>query len=579
MDFASALEDLERTADAAASGRGGSHPRGGGASRGRRRERSEDQYSNHRRNQRPRHNHNSNHHHHYHRGYSSDRGSRGGRHHHHRGPPPPPHAASHHHHHPLEDMERFGYRTKATPVATEKPPPDLGQANRPFHIALLAICIDGLPYEHLWRAWATAANCNTRVSLLVHAKYPHRVTSTFLKQRLLVHPPKLGRGNSYADPEFVSHQPNWGSVQITRAMIDLLRDGLVLGTPKAEMETDARFAKKRYSIPVVANDTNETTLPPVDKFIFISETCVPVASLAEFEQALFGSPELYTVQASDSSTTTPNVNITPWHLSWVNARNRNTPGTPKNKYERDQFSDIFRMVPGQYRWKADQWMALSRLHAASVAAMDAHLHVSDQLWNSFTKISASDEMYFPTALAILQIIQDPKVVMRLKEQQSMSSSGRERGASLDLVEKPKEETDEECQGDGDRTKEKPEESTDDAAGADTAADKNPDPTVESLSPTVLFRPITFTDWSEGMRNPKSFFRGSNDLLMTGRLARQQGSLLARKFILCPPSEDPSGKAPEELSGYISVEEWKQMLEEAGPLAEAKPVSSSGAQAN
>ena len=568
MDFASALEDLERTADAASSGRGGggSHhynSRGGGGG-GRRRGRPEDQYGGHhnRRNQRPRH------HHHSSRGggggYSSDRGRGGrGRHHsHHRGGPP-----SGHHHHPLEDMRRFGYRIEE-PAFTPKP--NLGQPNhRPFHIALLAICIDGLPFEHLWRAWAADnSNCNTRVSLLVHAKYPHKVESDFLKQRIWVRPPKLGRGNSYADPEFVSHQPNWGSVQITRAMIDLLRDALVMGT-HADNEKDARFAKKRYQMEE-EGATDSTTLPPVDKFIFISETCVPVASLAEFEQALFGSPALY-VTPSDPAATTPE--ITPWHMSWVNARNRNTPGTPRNKYERDQFGEIFRMVPGQYRWKADQWMALSRPHATAVAGMDGHMRVGDQLWNSFTKISASDEMYFPTCLGVLQIIQDPKVVMRLKEQQQQQNSGPssgEREDSKDVAEKPKdesppEEATKEDGEDGDKTKEKPEEEA--AGDRAAAADKTPGPTVESLSPTVLFKPITYTDWSEGMRNPKSFFSGASDLRTIGRLAREQGSLVARKFILSPPSEDSTGKAAENLSGYISVDEWKQMLEEAVPLGD------------
>lgn len=411
MDFASALEDLERTADAASSGgRGGGnnnnnnssrhhhhqardnhsssnshhhhHPRGNGNDR--RRGRSEDystssshHHPSNRRNQRPRYNNqggggggNSNHHHYHHqsRGYSSERsGGRGGGRHHHGhhgsggGPPPPGN--------PLEGMRRFGYRVEEPP--TVKAPETMGTPERPFHIALLAICIDGLPYEHLWRAWAAAgaandnASCHTQVSLLVHAKKPRQVQSEFLKQRLLVHPPKLGRGNSYADPEYVTHRPNWGSVEITKAMLDLMREALVIGTPN-DREKDARFSKQRYHMNNNSNKdggvgdgsfmtTSDATapLPPVDKFIFLSETCVPVATLAETQQALFGSPDLY--HATSSSPALEEPKITPWHMSWVHGRNRNTDGTPRNKYERDQFGDIFRMVPGQYRWKADQW--------------------------------------------------------------------------------------------------------------------------------------------------------------------------------------------------------------------------------
>ena len=136
------------------------------------------------------------------------------------------------------------------------------------------------------------------------------------------------------------------------------------------------------------------------------------------------------------------------------------------------------------------------------------------------------------------------------------------------MEKPKEESPEGAakeEGD-DEVKEKAEGSTSGDAAA--AEDKTPDPTVESLSPSVLFKAVTYTDWSEGMRNPKSFYSGLNDLRTIGKVAREQGSLVARKFILCPPSEDTSGKTMEELSGYISVDEWKQMLDEAVPLGDS-----------
>ena len=544
MDFASALEDLERTADqASTSGRGGNsaggsshqHPPRGGGGAGNRRGRPEDYPPHHqRRNQRPRH-------------HSRDRGP--GRHHHHHpghrsGPSPPSN--------PLEQMRHFGYRVEPPPV--EVPPPQGMGGDSPFHIAFLAICIDGLPYEHLWKAWPSlSADSNTKVSMLVHAKYPRRVQSEFVKQRLLVHPPKLGRGNSYADPDYVSHQPNWGSVQITRAMLDLLREAMVIGTP-ADTEKDPRFSKKRYCIkPEHENDTMEP-LPPVDKFIFISETCVPVAFLSEFEEVLFGSPDHYKNPIEGG--TRPE--ILPWHKSWVNARNRNTPGTPRNKYERDQFGDIHRMVPGQYRWKADQWMALSRPHAAAINGIDAHMRPGDQLWNSFTKISASDEMYFPTALAILQVIQDPKVVARIKEQQQNAATGggdnkgKEGSSGSGVKEgKPKDVAETE--------RDEQEATKGELADEDEKGEEKPEVTVETLSPTVVFKSVTYTDWSEGMRNPKSFFQGSKDLALVGEKARGRGSLLARKFIICPPSEDATGKAPEEMSGHITLDEWRETI--------------------
>jgi hypothetical protein len=62
------------------------------------------------------------------------------------------------------------------------------------------------------------------------------------------------------------------------------------------------------------------------------------------------------------------------------------------------------MIPQSCRWKADQWLLLSRPHAIAVTEVDAHMQPSDQLFHSFSKVSASDEMYFPTALALLGIL-------------------------------------------------------------------------------------------------------------------------------------------------------------------------------
>lgn len=214
-------------------------------------------------------------------------------------------------------------------------------------------------------------------------------------------------------------------------------------------------------------------------------------------------------------------------------------------------------------------MVLSRPHASAVANIDAHLPPQAQLWNSFSKISASDEMYFPTALAVLQIIQDPKVVSRLRERQQQQKSGSMDGKSgkssedvgEELDHKKDEESGDKNEGD---FKEENGAAADDAET--TTETKKPGPTVESLSPAVLFKSVTYTDWSEGMRNPKSFFRGPSDLRTVSQLARQQGSIFARKFILCPPTDDSRGKDPQDLSGYISVEDWKQVLESSAPLA-------------
>lgn len=47
---------------------------------------------------------------------------------------------------------------------------------------------------------------------------------------------------------------------------------------------------------------------------------------------------------------------------------------------------------------------LSRPHAAAILNLDGHLPSIRHLWKAFSGISASDEMFFPTALALLDIL-------------------------------------------------------------------------------------------------------------------------------------------------------------------------------
>lgn len=364
MNFASALANLEKKASAVASGSSNAPPRRGNNNT---RRRPADDARHRGRNQRPR---------------NEDNYYGGGD--------------------LLNGMHRFGYR-----VTGYRPPPmpeDLYE--RPFHICLIALTIDDLPYEHLWRAWAESGAAV--VSLVCHAKHPDRVQSDWLRQHLLVRPPRMGRGNTYADPEYFTYAPEWGSVELARAMVDSLAEAMQIGV---DQEPDPRFSKDRYRM--VDGQGRPT---PADTFIFISETCLPVQTLDECTKAIYGEKPVRADPIDDGATS--QIRTTPqWRQSWVLARNRNTPGTPKNKYERDQFSDINRMIPQPFRWKSDQWILLSRPHASAVLQIDRHMAARDQLWNSFTKISASDEMYFPTALSVVGILTEANPTEEVERRQ------------------------------------------------------------------------------------------------------------------------------------------------------------------
>jgi hypothetical protein len=471
---------------------------------------------------------------------------------------------------PFQDLQNCGYRIRPSPwvpkVDRSKP-----------HICLMAITIDELPYEHIWKAWATTKNSSCYVSLVCHAKYPYKVQSKWLQQRLLVQPPQIGRGTTIADPIYHTHTPEWGSIDITRGMIDCLKDAVQIGVTKS-FNIDPRFSPSRYVIsPIQDDDKNSddlsigndallstntvNTIPTVDKFIFISESCLPVMTLDEYVQFLFQENPApidknitcndktnvsaksitdketveTTVDSAVSDDTTAitnetivkelsprNVTIDPWDVSWVNARNRNTPGTPKNMYESNQLQNIDRIIPDMCRYKSDQWILLSRRHAIAILHIDEHIaNPQHQLWTLFRKISASDEMYFPTALGILGIIKDDDETTEGK----IASNGN-------LVD---------------------------------------------ISTPVLKRPVTYTDWSQGMRNPTSYTNGIRDFERVARIARKQKCFVARKFIVDnqikndPPGvqqptttnakfEPASQNSLLNDSGQIDVDEWLNVLQ-------------------
>jgi hypothetical protein len=102
-------------------------------------------------------------------------------------------------------------------------------------VALLFIIIDDLPLENIWRDWLTGPN-SLNVEILIHAKYPERVRSRWVQDRLI-------RSNL---------RPTWGSIELSKAMYYLLEDALQLKSFTA------------------------------DFFIFLSESCIPVYTIDDF---------------------------------------------------------------------------------------------------------------------------------------------------------------------------------------------------------------------------------------------------------------------------------------------------------
>lgn len=104
------------------------------------------------------------------------------------------------------------------------------------------VIVDSLHHEEIWRRWCAQTSWSGySAELYIHAKHPDRITSEWVKQRTL----------SY------SFNPEWNSPEVIRAMLAVLRAAI--------------------------DDTKHVNA----RFIFGTESCVPVCTLQQAGEALF----------------------------------------------------------------------------------------------------------------------------------------------------------------------------------------------------------------------------------------------------------------------------------------------------
>ena len=75
-------------------------------------------------------------------------------------------------------------------------------------IGILVIIVDDFPHEALWKLWLQDGFLKSiRVAVWIHAKYPEKVKSNWVRERLV---------------KTFHLQPAWGSLQITEVMMRML---------------------------------------------------------------------------------------------------------------------------------------------------------------------------------------------------------------------------------------------------------------------------------------------------------------------------------------------------------------------
>ena len=301
--------------------------------------------------------------------------------------------------------------------------PDTSKGAVSKDLAVCLLCVDGLPFEAIWRHWARRcdAEAGIRVKFYVHAHRREKVRSSWLRDRLI-------------DDHF---DTKWGSVDLVRATCALF----------AAAVRDNHF------------DTEYVALA--------SETCLPIATPRDVDMELFQSTKRRR-DDDDRGMKPPR--------SWVAAFDR-----PDNGYAVDkQWRKVHPALPPGCIWKAPQWILLTRAHARILArAVEIetnrafHGRLDPAPWRLFHRVTASDELFFPSLLALAGELRRRNDANDDEHPSSSSSVG----------------------GGGD-------------------------------GPRLLCRRLTWCDWSAGGRSPATHPCLTVDTIRT---ARAEGCLFARKF--------------------------------------------------
>lgn len=118
-----------------------------------------------------------------------------------------------------------------------------GSSSRRY-IAVCIVIVDDLYHEEIWKRWCTDSQ-NFGAELFIHAKYPAKIESPWVKERLVER----------------TFDPEWNSPEVVRAMLELLSSAI----SKQNRTIDGEF----------------------ERFIFATESCIPICSLEDAGRLLF----------------------------------------------------------------------------------------------------------------------------------------------------------------------------------------------------------------------------------------------------------------------------------------------------
>lgn len=132
-------------------------------------------------------------------------------------------------------------------------------------IAICLVIVDTLFHEEIWRQWVEqgeGSDENYKAQLFIHAKFPERVTSPWVQQRLIDH----------------TFRPDWNSVEVVQSLLSVLNTALQY-SPLNPLFTD---------MPVKSEmNTASAQVGACGRFVLATESCLPLYDLQTTGEMLY----------------------------------------------------------------------------------------------------------------------------------------------------------------------------------------------------------------------------------------------------------------------------------------------------
>ncbi len=213
---------------------------------------------------------------------------------------------------------------------------------KPIHIAICATIVSSLSQEAIWRSWLSHSSANCTASFHVHAKTPSAISNdSWLKSKLIP----------------ISHNPNWNDIRVVQAMLSL-----------------AKYALE---------GTEGTRITHI---MYVTESCIPLTTMGELANMIRRKEADLGLESNTG-------------LSFVDAFGRDSPRCTRfDEHRCFNVNDI----PNEAIYKAlPGWSLMSANHMRQIINIPNDYLGGEDLFPLFKNVWAPEEVFFPTALALL----------------------------------------------------------------------------------------------------------------------------------------------------------------------------------